>query len=252
MLVTTGSQVADLAVGSITEAPRSQASGRSWGLWKRLAQGRANFGNPAVFFDAAKAPDRRWVTFTVTTKGTEFIDQMTKLTWSEPGSGGLVTLKDPALLSLTIFDQPEVIDQPDGTYVWWGYGLHPEDHGDFVKKRMAECSGEQILEEVVKQMRFDKQLGAIMGSSVCIPCDMLYVNNIWMPRRRVDRPRPVPEGRPISDLLASTWRLSRTWRSPSNTPPARRGKRFASCSGAVPRRRPFIRASPIPRRCSLR
>ena len=80
----------------MTEAPRPQASGRSWALWKRLAQGRTDFGNPAVFFDAAKVPDRRWVTFTVTTKGTEFIDQMTKLTGSEPGSGGLVTLKDSA------------------------------------------------------------------------------------------------------------------------------------------------------------
>ena len=46
----------------------------------------------------------------------------------------------------------------------------------------------------MRQLRFDKQLDAIMGSSICIPCDMPYVNNIWMPRRRADRPRPVPEG----------------------------------------------------------
>jgi hypothetical protein len=34
----------------------------------------------------------------------------------------------------------------------------------------------------------------IMASSICIPCDMPYVNNIWMPRSRTDRPPVVPEG----------------------------------------------------------
>jgi oleate hydratase len=179
----------------MNEAPKAQGGRRSWALWKRLAQGRKDFGNPAVFFDAAKAPDRRWVTFTVTTTGTEFIDRMTKLTGNQPGTGGLVTLKDSGwLLSLSIFLQPEIVNQPKGTYVWWGYGLYPERHGAYVPKRMAECTGAEILEEVVRQLRFDDQLDAIKGSSICIPCDMPYVNNIWMPRRRADRPSVVPEG----------------------------------------------------------
>jgi oleate hydratase len=195
VLVTTGSQAADLAAGSMNQAPRATGGGRSWALWKRLAQGRSDFGNPDVFFDAAKAPDRRWVTFTVTTTGSEFIDRMTKLTSNPPGTGGLVTLKDSGwLISLSIFLQPEMRDQPKGTYVWWGYGLHPEQSGNFVSKRMADCTGVEILEEVVRQLRFDDQLDAILASSICIPCDMPYVNNIWMPRTRSDRPSVVPEG----------------------------------------------------------
>jgi oleate hydratase len=195
VLVTTGSQAADLSVGSMTEAPRPQRGGRSWALWKRMAQGRTNFGNPDVFFGAARIPDSRWVTFTVTTTGTEFIDQMSALTGSEPGSGGLVTLKDSGwLVSLSIFHQPEVIGQPPGTNVWWGYGLYPERNGDFVPKRMDACTGAEILEEVLRHLRFDKQLDAIMASSICIPCDFPYANNIWMPRTRTDRPRAVPEG----------------------------------------------------------
>ena len=50
MLVTLGSQAADLSVGSMTEAPRPRRSGRSWALWQRLAQGRTDFGHPDVFF----------------------------------------------------------------------------------------------------------------------------------------------------------------------------------------------------------
>ena len=59
---------------------------------------------------------------------------------------------------------------------------------------MAACTGAEILQELLRQLRFDDQLDAIMKSSICIPCDLPYVNNIWMPRRRTDRPSPVPEG----------------------------------------------------------
>ena len=178
VLVTTGSQVEDLSVGSMTEAPRPRGSGRSSALWKRLAQERTGFGNPYLFFSAVQVPSSRWVTFTVTTTGTEFLDQLSALTHSKPGTGGLVTLKNSGwLLSLTIFYQPEVIGQPRDTYVWWGYGLYPERNGDYVPKRMDACTGAEILEEVVRQLRFD-QLDRIKASSICIPCDMPYVNNI--------------------------------------------------------------------------
>jgi oleate hydratase len=195
VLVTTGSQVADMNPGSTCAPSRSPGGGRSWALWKRLAKGRKEFGRPEVFFDAAEAPDRRWVGFTVTTTGTEFIDLLTKLTGCEPGTGGLVTLKDSGwMLSFSIFLQPEIRRQPPGTFVWWGYGLFPERLGDFVQKRMADCTGAEILEEVVRQLRFDAYLAPILKSSFCVPCDMPYVNNIWMPRRSGDRPPVVPEG----------------------------------------------------------
>jgi len=195
VLLTTGSQAADRSAGSMTEPPPQRRGGSSWALWRRLAEDRPGFGDPGVFFGDAVVPDARWITFTVTTTGDEFIDQMTALTGSEPGRGGLVTLKDAAwVLSLSIFHQPEVIGQPDGTKLWWGYGLYPERIGDFVRKRMDACTGAEILEEVLRQLRFDQQFDAIMASSICIPCNLPYVNNIWMPRRRTDRPRPVPEG----------------------------------------------------------
>src|SRR5262249_51033521 len=156
---------------------------------------RADFGKPDVFFGPAIIPDARWLNFTVTTTGTDFIDAIAALTGSETGKGGMVSLVDSNwLVSLSIFHQPEVIGQPAGTYVWWGYGLYPERTGEFVKKRMDECTGAEVLEEVLRQLRFDKQRDAIMASSICIPCDLPYVNNIWMPRKNTDRPSPVPAG----------------------------------------------------------
>ena len=195
VLVTLGSQVADLSVGSMTEAPGSSRSRRPWSLWQRLAAGRTDFGNPDVFFDPAHVSDTQWVTFTVTTSGSEFFDQMTALTGSEPGSGGLVTLKDSSwLVTLTIFHQPEVITQPSSARLWWGFLLYPGRTGDFVKKPGNACTGAEILEEVLRQLRFERQLDAIMASSICIPSNLPYVNSVWLPRRRRDQPRPIPEG----------------------------------------------------------
>jgi len=195
VLVTTGAQAADKSSGSMDEVPPARPSGRTWALWERLAAGRTDFGNPDVFFGPARIPDSRWITFTVTDKGTDFVNRVAALTGSQAGRGGLVTLKDSSwVLSLSIFHQPEIVDQPPGTSLWWGYGLHPERNGDFVQKPMTACTGAKILEETLRQLRFDQQLDAIMASSTCIPCDLPYVNNIWLPRNGTDRPPPVPKG----------------------------------------------------------
>ena len=194
VLVTAGSQAADVSIGSMTEAPRPRRSGSSLALWRRLAHGRTRFGDPDVFFETTRVPDTEWVTFTVTTTGTEFFDHMTALTGNEPGSGGLVTLKDSSwLLTLSIFHQPEVMAQPSGTRLWWGFLLYPGRSGDFVKKAGNACNGAEILEEVLRHLRFEQQLDAIMASSICIPCDLPYANSVWMPRVRSDRPPVVPE-----------------------------------------------------------
>ncbi|MFZ0115351.1 MAG: oleate hydratase [Xanthobacteraceae bacterium] len=211
VLLTFGSQAADMSVGSMSQAPPRQRAGRSWALWRRLAKGRPEFGNPDAFFGEAHVRDSRWVSFTVTTTGTEFLEQMTALTGSETGRGGLVSLIDsPWLLSLSIFHQPEIICQPPGTYVLWGYGLYPGNTGSYVKKGMDECTGAEILEELLRQLRFDqKRLELIMGSSICIPCDMPYVNNIWLTRTPTDRSRPVPEGSTNLGLIGQYVEVSR-------------------------------------------
>jgi oleate hydratase len=195
VLVTTGSQAADLSAGTMdTPPPPPPHTGRSWALWKTLAEKHKGFGNPDAFFGPPRIADSRWVTFTVTTTGKQFLDEITNLTHSGAGSGGLLTLKDsPWIISLSIFDQPEVLSQPPGTSVWWGYGLFPEKTGKFVNKPMYQCTGREILSELLQHMNFATST-EIMKSSICIPCNMPYVNNIWLRRQRGDRPPVVPEG----------------------------------------------------------
>ena len=197
VLVTTGSQAADHVAGTMDNAPRpAAASGQSWALWKSLAQRRKGFGDPDEYFGAPQIADSRWVTFTVTTTGSEFVERITKLLGGvEPGCGGLQTLRDSNwVISFSIFHQPEVLGQPQGTYRLVGLWAPSRTPGQFCQETMVQCTGEEILEEVLRNLRFDDQLDAIMKSSICIPCDLPYVNNIWLPRSRGDRPPVVPEG----------------------------------------------------------
>ena len=214
VLVTTGSQAADLSAGTMDTPPGPPRNpGRSWALWKKLAAKHKGFGNPDAFFGDDRIADSRWVTFTVTTTGPEFLDEITGLTHSGPGSGGLLTLKDSSwVISLSIFEQPEVLSQPPGTFVWWGYGLLPEKPGELYPKPMYQCTGEEILRELLHHLGLrtgEAKTEEIVRTSICIPCNMPYVNNIWLPRTRGDRPPVVPEGVTNLGLLGQYVELER-------------------------------------------
>ena len=95
-------------------------------------------------------------------------------------------------------------------------------------------------------------MAAIMKSSICIPCNLPYVNNIWLRRQRGDRPPVVPEG--VTDLgligqyveveqdIAFTFGILDSHGVGSDLSPA-------EARPAAPA--PSIRASGIRRECSL-
>jgi len=78
--------------------------------------------------------------------------------------------------------------------VWWGYGLYHDRPGDYVKKTMAQCTGKEILEEVIAQLRFDEHKEKILATANVIPCMMPYITSQFLVRKRGDRPEVVPKG----------------------------------------------------------
>ena len=88
LLVTTGSQIAGLSTGSMNRAPppTGPGGGPAVALWRQLARQHGDSGDPDVFFNPSGSDHSRWVTFTVTTKGTEFLDLMTALTRRSTGN----------------------------------------------------------------------------------------------------------------------------------------------------------------------
>jgi oleate hydratase len=194
VFITNGSMTADKAFGSMTTPAVLDRSGRSgaWQLWHTLAKGRPQFGNPAVF--DGHVDESVWESFTVTDRDPTFLRIMQAFSGSAPGTGGLMTFKDSSwLLTLSIFGQPFFANAPAGVSVWWGYGLRNSTPGDFVKKTMAECTGAEILHEVLGQLGFAEHAPAIIASSNVIPCMMPYITSQFLVRRAGDRPDVVPE-----------------------------------------------------------
>ncbi len=195
VFVTNGSMTADKAFGSMTAAPvldRGKRSG-AWRLWETLARGRPEFGNPATFDD--HIAESVWESFSVTTSDPLFLRLMQDFTGRVPGRGGLTTFKDSNwLITLSIFHQPFFANQPADVSVWWGYGLFYDQPGNFVNKPMSDCTGREILEEVLGHLHFARDRAAIVASSNVIPCVMPYITSQFLVRSEGDRPHVVPKG----------------------------------------------------------
>jgi oleate hydratase len=193
VMVTNGSMTADSTLGSTDTAPVLDTSGSSgaWQLWRALAAKRPGLGNPQVFDTSVQ--DSFWESFTVTTQDPVFFKLMEEFSGSEAGKGGLITFKDSNwLLTIVLNHQPHFRDQPEGTFVWWGYALFPDKEGDFVKKPMTQCTGREILEEVLGHLRFE-EAPRILDGSIVIPALMPYITSQFLVRSHGDRPDVVPE-----------------------------------------------------------
>jgi len=194
VFVTNGSMTADSRRGSMTEAPalETRKLDGSWTLWENIAKKRPGLGNPSVF--NGHIDKTKWITFFVTSKDSTFLKLYEQFTGNKPGQADLVTFKDSNwLMSIHVPYQPHFINQPENITVWGGYGLYPDKEGDYVKVKMSECSGKDILTEVCHQFGFEKELPHILETSTCIPSLMPYECAQFMPRKRSDRPLVVPK-----------------------------------------------------------
>jgi oleate hydratase len=73
------------------------------------------------------------------------------------------------------------------------------NEGDFVKKKMADCTGAEILTELFSHLRFDAEISQLLETSNCIPCMLPYITSQFLTRSPGDRPQVMPE---ISENLA--------------------------------------------------
>lgn len=194
-----------VTLGSMTEASSlgdmdtpatlgTKTDGGAWTLWDAIAWGRPEFGTPATF--DTHVDQSKWLSFTLTMRDALLLHTVADFTGNMPGEGGLVTFPDSAwLASIVIPYQPHFIGQPDDVSVLWGYGLSVDAIGDFVKKPMADCTGREILTELLGQLHIGEAAAqAILASSICIPCMMPFITSQFLPRDRGDRPQIVPKG----------------------------------------------------------
>jgi len=192
VFATLGSMTANSSIGSMDTAPQADVTEKdsSWLLWENIARKEPGLGTPSVFSNDTEKS--KWTSFSITFRDHFFIDQLQLLTRKETGTEGAITIKDSNwLLSFAMTPYPYFKSQPENVSVCWGYGLFPEERGNYVKKKMTECTGREILMELCFHLGLQSHVDRIVETSTCIPCLMPYITSQFLPRTRKDRPRVV-------------------------------------------------------------
>ena len=199
-----------MTIGSLTEnsdegdqhtpAKLNTGPAPAWDLWRKISAKHESFGHPDVF--AGDIEKSKWESATVTTLDHRIPEYIQKITKRDPFSGkvvtgGIVTVKDSSwFMSWTVNRQPHFKQQPKDQIVVWVYALNSDTPGDYTKKSIQECTGEEIAAEWLYHLGVPEsdipELAA--NGAKTVPCMMPYVTAFFMPRQAGDRPDVVPEG----------------------------------------------------------
>lgn len=208
VFITNGCCTDTSCYGDQTHAPDLSGivngQGESWDLWKNIAK-QANhdeYGHPDVFCSDTEATN--WMSATVETSNEDIIQHIMNICKRDPRAGkvttgGIVTVKDSVnnwFLSWTINRQPQFRSQNKDTVLVWLYALHTDTEGNYIKKAMRDCTGEEICQEWLYHIGMDESKIKDYSENACntTTCFMPYINAFFQPRKNVDRPKVVPEG----------------------------------------------------------
>lgn len=208
VFITNGCCTDTSCYGDQTHAPDLShivnGQGESWDLWKNIAKQAKHdeYGHPDVFCSDTEATN--WMSATVETSNEDIIQHIMNICKRDPRAGkvttgGIVTVKDSVnnwFLSWTINRQPQFRSQNKDTVLVWLYALHTDTEGNYIKKTMRECTGEEICQEWLYHIGMDESKIKDYSENACntTTCFMPYINAFFQPRKNVDRPKVVPEG----------------------------------------------------------
>ena len=208
VFITNGCCTDTSCYGDQTHAPDLShivnGQGESWDLWKNIAKQAKHdeYGHPDVFCGDTEATN--WMSATVETSNEDIINHIMNICKRDPRAGkvttgGIVTVKDSVnnwFLSWTINRQPQFRSQNKDTVLVWLYALHTDTEGNYIKKAMRDCTGEEICQEWLYHIGMDESKIKDYSENACntTSCFMPYINAFFQPRKNVDRPKVVPEG----------------------------------------------------------
>lgn len=184
-----------------TPAPITHELGGSWNLWKNLAKQSPEFGHPEVFCE--NLPDESWfVSATITWENFDiepYLSRLThrKLRTGKIVTGGIITIKDSNwMMSFAMHRQPHFKEQNDQQSITWVYGLLSNKPGNYIKKPIEQCTGQEITQELLYHLGVPEgEIERISEeSATTIPVYMPFITSYFMLREPGDRPLVVPNG----------------------------------------------------------
>ncbi len=195
VFLTLGSMTADATYGGDDTVPPLIRDKRDGGfeLWETLASKADDFGRPNAF--CGNVDESKWESFTLTMHGKALLQRIIDFSGNEPGTGALMTFKDSNwLMSIVVPHAPHFIDQPEDVFTIWGYALYIDREGNYVSKKMSECTGQEILTELLGQLGFEDSDGMIRETTRVTTVMMPYITSQFERRVPEDRPLVIPKG----------------------------------------------------------
>ena len=164
-------------------------------VWQKLAYRDAKFGHPEKF--CSNVEKSKWMSACVIVKGyKEFCAKVReKYGYPKDCVTGAISIMDSSWdISFVLYDKYYAA-QADDEDVFWFDGLWGERIGDYIKKPMADCTGEEVLQEFLYHLGMLDEYEALRTHSYVSLTMMPYITSQFMPRNsKGDRPHVIPEG----------------------------------------------------------
>lgn len=164
-------------------------------VWQKLAARNEKFGHPEKF--CTNIEKTKWMSVMVTVKGyKQFCAQIReKYGYPKDSVTGAISIMDSSWdITFVLYDKYYAAQAEDEDIFWFD-GLWGERIGDYIKKPMADCTGEEVMQEFLYHLGMLDEYDELMKHTYVSLTMMPYITSQFMPRNsKGDRPRVIPEG----------------------------------------------------------
>ncbi|KAJ5982811.1 hypothetical protein N7451_012911 [Penicillium sp. IBT 35674x] len=185
VIITIGSTISGSAVGTKYSAPVWQSLNvdddldQNWSIWLDLANKSAGLDNPYNF--CTRQTESMLESFTITTQEPGLYEGLQSLSKCKSEAGAFISLCDSNWkLNLCVPSQPAFAEQARDVRVLWGFAQSPRVEGNYVKRKMLHCSGDDILCEILGHLNI--YCNPPLTQIVTIPRVMPRMSSLFLTR----------------------------------------------------------------------
>ncbi|MDD3301926.1 MAG: oleate hydratase [Candidatus Gracilibacteria bacterium] len=194
VFITIGSMTASSSIGDMNNPPKKKTEklSLSWSLWENIVKNNPEYGKPEVFTNNIK--NTGWTSFTITFKDSVIRDLLKQyIKGDHTAFTGTTFIDSNWFITLLFHLEKYFKNQEDDTLIAWGYTLNPQNNGNYINKKIEDCNGKEILEEIIHHFGLENYRNKILETTICIPDYTPYVTSQFIATKKGDTPPVVPE-----------------------------------------------------------
>lgn len=162
-------------------SPAEKTDETPYQLWENIAEKNPEFPNPSQFFSEDELDMSE--EFTITLSSRLFPELIDKVTCGALGNDGIIVLDNSSWkMTLCAIPSTHFKNQNEDVTVLWGTATNFTKDGEHCGKPMTQCSGAEILYELVSCFNLDEVWDDISETVInVIPCRRKYAKSLLKP-----------------------------------------------------------------------